>query len=69
MQSIELQKVEEELTELMVESVLIFHAKLTFKCGPPKKQSMLKRKEKQDKSQREKFQWENHNDLILILKI
>ena len=62
----ELLREEEELIELMVELVHIFHAKLTSKCGLLKKQLMLKNKVNLDKSQKEKFQLDNHNDLTII---
>ena len=65
--SIELLKVEEELTELMVELVHIFHPKLTFKCGLPKKSLMLEEKVKPDKSLKEKFQLENLNDFLALI--
>lgn len=64
--SIELLKVEEELTELMVELVHIFHPKLTSKCGLLKKPLMLEDKEKPDKLLKEKSQSVNHNDKFLI---
>lgn len=60
--STELQRAEEEHTEPMVELVLICHPKLTFKCGPPKRQLMSKEKENPDKSPREKSQSVNHNE-------
>ena len=58
----ELPRVEEELTEPTVESVLIFHPKLTSKCGPLKEPSMSEEKEKPDKLPREKSQSVNLND-------
>ncbi len=65
--SIELPKVEEELTELTVESVHIFHLKLTSKCGLLKKPSTLEDKEKLDKLLKEKFQLDNLNDKTYLI--
>jgi hypothetical protein len=66
---IELPKVEEELTEPMVESVLTFHLKPTSKCGLLKEPLTLKEKEKPDKSPREKSQSENLNDFCHLFKL
>ena len=62
---IEPQKAEEELTELMVESALIFLAKPTSNFLPLRRQLMSKRKEKLDKLLKEKSQSVN-NDSIHI---
>jgi hypothetical protein len=58
---IELLKEEEELTELTVELVHIFHVKLMFKCSPLKDKLMLKEKEKLDKLLKEKSQSDNND--------
>jgi len=64
--STELPRVEEEHTEPTVESVHIFHPKLTSKCGLPKRLSTSEEKESPDKLLKEKSQLENPNDRLPI---
>ena len=61
----ELPKVEEELTELMVVLVHIYHLNAMLKCGQHRKHRMSKNKEKQNKLQKEKCQL-GKNDLVII---
>ena len=59
----ELPKVEEELTELMVVLVHIYHLNAMLKCGLLKNNKMLKKREKQNKLLKEKFQLDK-NEMI-----
>ena len=54
----ELLKEEEELIEHMVELVHIFHLNAMFRCGLPKKQSMLENKGRENKLLKERLQLE-----------
>ena len=60
----ELPKEEEEHTEPMVESALIFLPNAMLKCGQLKKFKMLKKKEKPNKLLKEKFQLEKNDQII-----
>jgi hypothetical protein len=59
----ELLKEEEEHIELMVELALIYHLNAMLKCGLLKNNKMLKKREKQNKLLKEKFQLDK-NEMI-----